>query len=137
MTTQARDVIERRVKIVTAIAAVATVVVGTAQYLRTQSIEAAKPYLQKKLDWCVEAIETTAYIATADSQSRSEKEKRFWQLYWGVMGLVENKNVTDAMIEFGNRLKGLSSNDLTVDSLNLARACREEMANDWSSIWRR
>ena len=47
-----------------------------------------------------------AFIATADAGAAAAAAKtlRFWQLYWGVMGLVENQRVTDAMIAFGGKL---------------------------------
>jgi hypothetical protein len=58
-------------------------------------------------------------------------------MYWGVMGMVEKERVRGAMIVFGNALKPGTANQETLSrlSLDIARACRDEMANDWSSIW--
>ena len=61
-------------------------------------------YLQAKLKWSEEAVETASLIATSDTVAPAAKMARFWQLYWGVMGLVENEQVTQAMIGFGNAL---------------------------------
>lgn len=117
---------------------------GSAQFLRNQTVEAAKPYLQKKLQWCEEAVDTASVIATAETAVREKKTPRFWQLYWGLMVLVENQKVTDAMQGFKDVLlleeapsPPESSSMLKSAALNLAKACREEMADSWSPIWRR
>ena len=118
--------------------AVITVLLGAAQFIRSQSVEAAKPYLEKKLKWCEEAVEATSFIATSEPSAAQTKVPRFWQLYWGVMGMVENKSVTDAMIAFGQGLKGAEPRDVMESrSLALSHACREEMAASWSPIWKR
>ena len=109
------------------------------QYTRNQSVEAAKPFLEKKLKWCEEAVETTAFIATSETGGKTAAARtvRFRQLYWGVMGMVENQQITDAMIAFGDKLDGkYSSSTLRDLSLDLAHACRQEMADSWSPIWR-
>jgi len=54
------------------------------------------------------------------------------------MGLVEYQQVTDAMIAFGGKLGAKESpSSLLGAALKLARACRQEMADSWSPIWRR
>ena len=61
--------------------------------------------------WCEKAVETAAFIATSDvAAPAAAKTLRFWRLYWGVMGMVENQQVTDAMIAFGGkaRRKGIT-----------------------------
>lgn len=126
---------ETMLKAVGSVVAVATVVLGAAQFIRSQSVEAAKPYLERKLKWCEEAVETTSFIATSDPAVARSKIPRFWQMYWGVMGMVENREVTDAMIAFGRALE--ARDQLPQKSLALSRACRAEMADSWSPIWRR
>src|ERR1700675_2254882 len=56
-----------------------------------------------------EAVETAAFIATAEAGAAPAKTLRFWQLYWGVTGLVENQQVTDAMIAFGGKFTAKAS----------------------------
>ena len=122
-------------KAIGSVIAVLTVLLGAAQFIRNQSVEAAKPYLEKKLKWCEEAVETTASIAISEPSAAQAKVRRFWEMYWGVMGMVENTRVTDAMIAFGRALE--SRDGLPNKSLALSHACREEMAESWSPIWRR
>ena len=125
---------ENKIKFITTIVAILGLFFGVYKFIQVQKIDAAKPYLQKKLSWCIEAVETASYIANSASSTTS-KEQRFWELYWGVMGMVENKEITEAMVKFGEALD--SKNNLKSLSLNIAHACRNEMANDWSSTWKR
>lgn len=121
-------------KATTAIVAACGLVFGIVKFIQIQEIEASKPYLEKKLEWCEEAVEMASSIANAKGGSEHE-ERRFWELYWGVMGLVENQEVTNAMVAFGKELQ--SNRDLKERALALAHACRFEMAKNWSSSWAR
>lgn len=134
------DKLEYGLKVVGSVAALGGLLLAGAQFTRNQTVEAAKPYLEKKLKWCEEAVETAAVIATSEAGAKTVAAKtlRFWQLYWGVMGLVENQQVTDAMMAFGDKLHAKeSSSSLQGASIRLAHACRQEMADSWSPIWRR
>lgn len=139
MATNQTDALERRLKIVGVVVTVVGLLVGVVQFGHTQAVEASKPYLEKKLKWCEEATETASVIATHDKGSEPRKEQRFGELYWGVMGLVENQEITNAMISFGDGLKGkLAENKSLKDlSLAIAHACRKELSKDWSPIWSR
>lgn len=133
-----KDTLEYWLKVVGSVIAAGSLLLGAAQFIRNQTVEAAKPYLQSKLKWCEEAVETAAVIATADQAGAAAKTPRFWQLYWGVMGLVENEQVTQAMIGFGNALNAKESSDILKGrSIALSHACRSEMADSWSPIWKR
>jgi hypothetical protein len=110
------------------------------QYTRNQAVEAAKPFLEKKLKWCEEAVELSSFIATAEPGNKvvAAKALRFKQLYWGAMSMVENETITQAMIAFGQKLDAKEpASSLQTGSINLAHACRQEMADSWSPIWRR
>ena len=96
------DKLEYGLKVVGSVAALGGLLLAGAQFTRNQSVEAAKPFLEKKLKWCEEAVETAAFIATAEAGATAAKTLRFWQLYWGVMGMVENQEVTDCH----DRLRG-------------------------------
>ncbi len=133
-----KETLEHALKVVGSVIAVCGLLLGTAQFIRNQTVEAAKPYLQSKLKWCEEAVETASWIATAEPAAAPAKTARFWQMYWGVMSLVENQHVTDAMMRFGDALREKESPDtLKSRSIALSRACRAEMAESWSPIWRR
>jgi hypothetical protein len=88
----------------------------------------------------VQTILTAAFIATSDAWSAAAAPKtlRFWQLYWSVMGMVEAQRVSEAMIAFGGKLNAKESpSSFQAGALQLALACRREMGDSWSPIWRR
>ena len=125
------------------------IVAGLYQFSRTQAINAAKPFLEKKLQWCEEAVDAASGIAVYGRDSTTPADKtgstsrrvdRFWSLYWGAMGMVENENIEKAMVAFGNGLKGLEGAAPDTDgsrALAIAHACRAEMGRDWSPVWAR
>ncbi len=131
--------LESVLKTVGAIVTVGSLLLALAQFTISQSIEAQKPYLEKKLAWCEEAANTAAMINVRPRGELPEKETRFWELYWGVMGLVENEEVTLAMFNFGSGLKETGSGEAKLEGLSIAiaHACRKELAADWSPIWSR
>ena len=133
-----KETFEHALKVVGSVIAVCGLLLGIAQFIRNQTVEAAKPYLQSKLKWCEEAVETASLIATAEPAAAAAKTPRFWQMYWGVMSLVENKDVTEAMVRFGDALKAKEPPEIMRGrSIALSLACRAEMAESWSPIWRR
>ena len=139
MPTESPGRLEHVLKIVGTIVTVGGLLFALAQFIVSQAIEAQKPYLEKKLAWCEEAANTAAAISIRDRAQVTDKEMRFWELYWGVMGLVENKEVTAAMIAFGKGLNGTIPEGASLKTLSLAiaHACRQELARDWSPVWGR
>ena len=106
----------------------------------TRRIEATRPYLDKQLALYTEATQVTASLATTiDEKERAKLKKRFMELYWGELGLVERGGVALAMANF--RL-GLDRNaapaELGTLALALAHACRDELAASWGTdAWKR
>ena len=134
------DKLEFGLKALGSAVALGGLLLGGAQFTRNQSVEAAKPFLEKKLRWCEEAVETASFIATAEAGAKDApaKIRRFRQLYWGVMGMVENQQINDAMRSFGDMLDAKeSAGVLHGGAIRLAHACRQEMADSWSPIWLR
>ena len=67
----------------------------------TKRIEATLPYLNKQLQLYTEATKVTATIATStDSQEVDRATKRFEELYYGELALVERIDVANAMFFF-------------------------------------
>ena len=138
--------IENIVKGLAALVGVAGFVFGVVKFLEVQAVGAERPYLERKLAWCEQAVETTSKIATSAEPSQKDIA-RFWQMYWGVMGLIEKASITSAMVEFGTGLKTLpSAGESSMDmqshlagmqgkSLALAHACRKELSAEWSPSW--
>ena len=106
----------------------------------TRRIEASRPYLDKQLQLYTEATQVTAKIATSKDQEEIEKAtKRFKELYWGELALVERGGVVGAMIAFRKALDAKTSqNELAPLALALAHACRDELAESWrTDAWKR
>ena len=99
----------------------------------TRKIEATKPFLDRQLKLYAEASQVAAIIATTSNREELTKAtKRFWELYWGELALVENNAVEQAMIELGKGLKNnLSQSDLQQLSLHLVHACRQSLDRSW------
>jgi hypothetical protein len=111
-----------------------------ARYAETRRVEAMKPFLDKQLALFTEATQVASYIANAPSREGAAKHiERFWQLYWGELALVERGNVAKAMIAFGNGLNGgQPPRVLQGLALDLAHACRDELAVAWGTdAWKR
>jgi hypothetical protein len=135
---------DEKIKAITAAIALAGFLWGVYSFIQLRAVEAAEPYLVKKLAWCETAVETTARIANADQIVDADVE-RLWQMYWGVMGLIEKEAVRKAMIEFAQEIqepqsladgtKGGAHTELQKRSLALAHACKHELSLEWSPIW--
>lgn len=138
--------LERWLKIAGVTLTLVGLLAGTYQFTRNQAVEAARPYLERKLKWCEEVVEVTAGIAVHGRESlllptqagiTVKRSDRFWAMYWGVMGMVETEEITSAMIAFGNGLKSERADSDGPRALAIAHACRSEMARGWSPAWRR
>jgi hypothetical protein len=114
--------------------------------------ESQKPFLEKQLAFYFEAAKVTGKLATLDPAVKSAQagiedwawaRKRFWELYWGELGVVESLQVASAMVDFGNTLKEIEKcvdageicagrqNALTGASLQLAHSIRESIETGW------
>ncbi len=146
MPAEAPSTLEHWLKIFGVALTLVGLLAGTYQFTRNQAVEAARPFLERKLRWCEEAVEVAAGVAIHGRDSSVpavapapsiRRVDRFWALYWGVMGIVENQDVTDAMVAFGDGLKSGTPESDKSRALAIARACRREMARDWSPVWGR
>lgn len=105
----------------------------------TRRVEATRPYLETQLKLYTEATKTAATIATSDNPDEVAKaKKRFFELYYGELALVERDRVANAMIAFKKALDAGKHEELSGLSLSLARACRDELAVSWGTdAWKR
>lgn len=108
------------------------------QFLQTYSMNAKKPFLEKQMEFCIEASTIAATIASTavDDPARTAAEARFWVLYWGPLGIVEDTAVERQMFCIGRSLRNSTDRRcpkaaLTQRSLMLAKACRDLMATSW------
>ena len=110
--------------------------------LRSNAVNARRPYLDLQLKLYQDATKAASTLATSDDGAELKSaEARFWQLYWGELGLVENGGlmaanggVEGAMVRFGTEL-GRHPGDRTVLkrlALELAHTCRNSLADSWN-----
>jgi hypothetical protein len=63
--------------------------------------------------------------------------RRFWELYWGELAMVEGEQVANAMVAFGNALRDLAPQDssararLRGAALTVAHAARQAVESHW------
>jgi hypothetical protein len=97
----------------------------------TRRIEATLPYLEKQLDLYTEATQVIAIIATSKDQEEIRIAiKRFNELYWGELAMVERDEVAKAMIAFRNALDdSKEQKELANIALKLALAWEKASVN--------
>jgi len=99
-----------------------------------------QPFLTKQLELCFEASDAAGRLATEPDPVEWEKARRtFWRLYWGVLSIVEDPKVEDAMVTLGHLVPDHPVNnvDLPMKSLqrssyDLAHAIRRLLLNSWN-----
>ena len=133
--------VEAIAKWVTILATVAGLFWSIASALQTRAFEARRPFLDLQLKLYQDATKQAAILATSDNPADLQTaERRFWQLYWGELAMVENggikiqnNGVEGAMVRFGDELKKEPRNrsKLHDRSLELAHICRDSLAESW------
>lgn len=111
-----------------------------AHMARSQSalVEARQPFLTRQLELYGEAAKVAARIATTDDEKElGEATTRFWQLYWGELALVEDRDVEAAMVAFGEAMKTSAKKAQQQSlSLDLAHAIRRSLDRSWGiEVW--
>jgi hypothetical protein len=110
-----------------------------AKHAESRRIEATKPFLDLQLKLYAEASQVTAKIATSeDAGEVTSATKRFWELYWGELALVENNEVATAMHDFSVEMappdhKAIDPVALRQASLKLAEKLRDSLAKSWDT----
>ena len=105
----------------------------------TRRVEASRPFLEMQLKLYAEIAKTTSVIATSDNEINIKlATRRFNELYYGELALVERDKVIRAMIAFKKALDGLSEDansqkELGRLALSLVKACRLELAESWGT----
>jgi hypothetical protein len=117
-------------------------------------IEARKPFADKQLALYLEAAQVAGKLVALnpDDEDWKSTERRFWELYWSELTLVEDKGVEAAMVKFSQHLYDYTSiyklrkgkEDLVVgdkdeikrpllgDTLELAYALRRSIESAWN-----
>jgi hypothetical protein len=98
-----------------------------------------RPFLQKQLELSFEATDVASRLAIETNPIEWEKSRfDFWRLYWGILGIVEDQSVAEAMIDLGKTIPvtPVTSAELPMTSLKgqalaLAHAARDLMRKSW------
>jgi hypothetical protein len=118
----------------------ATIGAGIWQYADKQAQSNREPFLREQLKLVLDASETVATLAvTTDPKVWQENRARFWTLYWGPLGMVEDKQVEFAMVEAGRivpapsepNVPALPLTALQSPSLKLSHAARDLVLRSW------
>jgi hypothetical protein len=106
-----------------------------AQFSKLQYVhERQKPFVELQMKYYFETAEITSQIPQAsDEEARHKLIERFWQLYWGPLGVVEDDEMQTAMIAYGKELMQKEENPgkLKNLSLDVAHACRTSLKRLW------
>ncbi len=102
---------------------------------RRQRIEAAKPFLEMRQQKYMEAIKVAGVLASPDVHTAEEikvAEKRFSELYWAELSLVEARNVESSMVMLAGSLGKYSQpTPRQQAALKLAHDLRDSLVESW------
>jgi len=118
----------------------ATIGAGIWQYADKQAQANREPFLRQQLELVFEASEKVSVLANStDPQTWKDAHDRFWVLYWGPLGLVEDRNVESCMVKAGNIVPkpGAATPPLPLTalqdtSLKLSHAARDLILAGWN-----
>ena len=117
-----------------------TVAVGIWQYADKQAQANREPFLREQLKLVFEASETVSKLANlTDPVKWADARTRFWVLYWGPLGLVEDPALARCMIKAGTIIPGpevantpaLPLAPLKQTSIQLSHAARDLILSSW------
>jgi hypothetical protein len=108
--------------------------------------ESKRVFLEKQAEIYFEMVPLVSRLANVNSASLIDEqdEKRFWELFWGELGMVEDVDVARAMDIFGQSLKDFQSrnpNSLCAEkrksiSLTLSHCVRKSLGENWGVDFR-
>jgi hypothetical protein len=116
--------------------------------------ESQKTFLERQLQLYFEVSRVTAKLASlpaklpdsgpANNETYEWANRRFWELYWGELSIVESPDVARAMVAFGEQLQKVTDcyaakkpncsseqGQLTTLSYRLAGRLRESIQAGW------
>ena len=80
-------------------AAVVTAGFGLFGSYRSAKEARKQPFLQRQLEYCFQAADTVAILATTSDKKLWEQSRdRFWHLYYGAFAVVEGRDVENCMV---------------------------------------
>lgn len=100
------------------------------------AIEAAKPFLELRQKLYLDAIQNAGVLVNPTNHTDPElakATKRFWELYWAELCMVESKEVESAMIGLGDLIADTSAppHDRQRAAVKLAHMLRDSLVQSW------
>jgi len=134
--------IQELIKTITPIIATAVAVFGIIRYFDSKRQEFKKRIWEERRSLYYEITNYTSKIAIANTIDVIHDEvKGFWSMYYGRLSIIEDSNVYEAMINYGNELEKVENNKLIPSKSNLkslsfklAVACRVSLQNTWEPV---
>lgn len=118
---------------------IAAVWVGAAQFASSYSQSVRTPYLEKRLEFCVDLSELSGQLAVEDqNDDYLELRKEWMAVFWGASSVfTELDPLDEALIDFRKQLLVADSVERRGDllegaALNLGRTCKEIITTDWN-----
>ncbi len=120
------------IKATASVAFIGPLIFGYFQSLRTATLEARRPYLEKQLDLCVEAANAAGTIATSpDPAAVAGAKATFDRLYWGALAIFDNLAVSNAMRAFGAAAAQQPAPNLRSLAEAVAHRCKDLTRAEW------
>jgi hypothetical protein len=117
----------------------------------TRAIEAKQPFLKKQLALYYETATIAGKLVTLTPSDTEwhDLERRFYELYWSELAMVEDHSVETAMVEFSRTMNEYKANfknvagdpdrlqdarsPLNTAALDLAHAIRASISTQWDT----
>ena len=120
------------IKATASVAFIGPLIFGYFQSLRTATLEARKPYLERQLDFCVEAANAAGIIATSpDPAAVAGATATFDRLYWGALAIFDNLAVSKAMLAFSTAAAQKPTPNLRPLAEAVAHRCKDLTRAEW------
>ncbi|SFF07433.1 hypothetical protein SAMN05518672_11577 [Chitinophaga sp. CF118] len=101
----------------------------------SRKIEAAKPFLELRQKLYLDALNNASILASKDLHTEEEvakAKKRFSELYWGELSLIEESEIEGMMMAVA-RAENLTDDPTPtqIATYNLAHTMRESLTKSW------
>jgi hypothetical protein len=113
---------------------------------RSQLLQAQQPFLEHRWKAYIETSSVAGALVVLDTADPSwvNARRRFWELYWSELAMVETPDVATAMVNFAGKLTAVDAalgkdqtvlgdarRQLNTSALVLARTLKESIQSSW------
>jgi hypothetical protein len=101
--------------------------------------ESRRPFLELQLKLYTETAQIAGKIVVPGlpQNERQAAVRRFWELFWSELAVVEGDQVERAMVQVGQALRKMEQGEplgvLEQAVLNLAHALRDDIMSEWGA----